>query len=177
VGGPLAHRGCGGVGGSVVAAAVVSASGAGAGKAGGDRDAAGASPRWSAKRIRPELLRRGLPWRPHGRLAQAQLPSSSTIDRILRHHGLVKARQWMRPRDSYLRFERPGPMQLWGIDIVGGIQLVNAATGEWREAKIVTSVDDPTRCCVMAAVVERATARAVCLAFAQALARHGCRRR
>ena len=46
-------------------------------------------------------------------------------------------------------------------------------TGELREAKIVTGVDDHSRFCVMAKVVERATGRAVCLAFAQALARHG----
>ena len=30
-------------------------------------------------------------------------------------------------------------MQLWGIDIVGGIRLVNPVTGELREAKIVTT--------------------------------------
>jgi hypothetical protein len=64
-------------------------------------------------------------------------------------------------------------MQLWGIDIVGGVQLVNTATGELREAKVVTGVDDHSRYCVMATVVERATTRAVCLAFAQALARYG----
>ena len=117
-------------------------------------------PRWGAKRIRLELLRRGLPWQPDARLAQAQVPSTSTINRILRRHGLVKERPRTRPRDSYLRFERPGPMQLWGIDIVGGIRLVNPVTGELREAKIVTGVDDHSRFCVMAAVVERATARA-----------------
>jgi hypothetical protein len=37
----------------------------------------------------------------------------------------------------------------------------------------VTGVDDHSRFCVMAAVVERATGRAVCVAFAQALARFG----
>jgi hypothetical protein len=64
-------------------------------------------------------------------------------------------------------------MQLWGIDIVGGIELVDTRTGEVREAKLVTGVDDHSRFCVIAAVVERATARAVCLALAQALARYG----
>jgi transposase InsO family protein len=64
-------------------------------------------------------------------------------------------------------------MQLWGIDIVGGVQLVDTRTGEVREAKLVTGVDDHSRFCVMAAVVERATSRAVCLAFARALARFG----
>jgi hypothetical protein len=64
-------------------------------------------------------------------------------------------------------------MQLWGIDIVGGIRLVDVATGEVREGKLVTAVDDHSRYCVMAQVVERATSRAVCLAFAQALSRYG----
>ncbi|TDO44461.1 integrase-like protein [Kribbella sp. VKM Ac-2571] len=70
-------------------------------------------------------------------------------------------------------FERPGPMQLWQMDIVGGIQLVNPATGELRGAKVVTAVDDHSRYCVIAKVVERATARAVCLALAEALVRFG----
>ncbi|WP_207554487.1 IS481 family transposase [Mycobacteroides abscessus] len=129
--------------------------------------------RWGAKRIRLELLRGGLPWQPGEQLAKTVFPSTSTINRILRRHGLVKARPRKRSRDSFIRFERPGPMQLWGIDIVGGITLVDSATGQLREAKIVTGVDDHSRFCVMAAVVERATSRAVCVAFAQALARYG----
>ena len=101
------------------------------------------------------------------------VPSERTIDRILIRQGLLRQRPRKRPRESFIRFERPAPMQLWGIDIVGGIRLVNPVTGELREAKIVTGIDDHSRFCVMAAVVERATARAVCLAFAQALARYG----
>jgi transposase InsO family protein len=56
---------------------------------------------------------------------------------------------------------------------VGGLWLVNPATGQLRDAKIVTGVDDHSRFCVMAKVVERATSRAVCVAFAEALARFG----
>ena len=52
------------------------------------------------------------------------------------------------------------------MDIVGGVWLVDPATGVLREAKVVTGVDDHSRFCVIAAVVERATGRAVCLAFA-----------
>ena len=33
-------------------------------------------------------------------------------------------------------------MQLWQMDIVGGVSLVSAVTGELREAKVVTAVDD-----------------------------------
>ena len=129
--------------------------------------------RWGAKRIRLELLRKAPAWHVAAALAEAEVPSTSTINRILRRHALVKPRPRKRPRDSYVRFERPAPMQLWGIDIVGGIRLVDPVTGELREAKIVTGIDDHSRFCVMAMVVERATARAVCLAFAQALTRHG----
>jgi len=129
-------------------------------------------PRWGSRRIRLELIRRPGPWMSSESIGMV-VPSERTIDRILIRQGLLRQRPRKRPRESFIRFERPAPMQLWGIDIVGGIQLVNPATGELREAKIVTGIDDHSRFCVMAAVVERATARAVCLAFAQALARHG----
>ncbi|CCH19829.1 Putative transposase, integrase domain [Micromonospora lupini str. Lupac 08] len=59
-------------------------------------------------------------------------------------------------------------MELWQMDIVGGIQLADGG-----EAKVVTGVDDHSRFCVIAAVVRRATGRAVCLAFAEALQRFG----
>ena len=121
-------------------------------------------PRWGSRRIRLELLR--------APVAEV-VPAERTIDRILVRQGLLRTRPRKRPRESFVRFERPGPMQLWGIDIVGGVQLVDIRTGEIRDAKLVTGVDDHSRFCVMAAVVERATSRAVCLAFAQALARFG----
>jgi transposase InsO family protein len=101
------------------------------------------------------------------------VPSERTIDRILHRQGLLRARPRKRPRDSYVRFERPGPMQLWQMDIVGGLRLVSVVTGELREAKVVTAVDDHSRYCVIAKVVERATARVVCLALAEALVRFG----
>jgi hypothetical protein len=65
------------------------------------------------------------------------VPSERTIVRILGRQGLARSRPRKRPRDSYVRWERPGPMQLWGIDIVGGVLLVDPATGELREAKVL----------------------------------------
>lgn len=121
-------------------------------------------PRWGAKRIRLELLRNR---------SEVAVPSERTINRILARQGLLVERPRKRSRDSYRRWERPGPMQLWGIDIVGGVMIVNPVTGEVRGAKVVTGVDDHSRFCVIAAVVERATGRAVCLAFAQSLQRFG----
>jgi transposase InsO family protein len=126
-------------------------------------------PRWGSRRIRLEMLRKPAPWAGEA----VAVPSERTIDRILHRHGLLRGRPRKRPKDSYLRFERPGPMQLWQMDIVGGIRLVSLVTGEVREAKVVTAVDDHSRYCVIAKVVERATGRAVCLALAEALARFG----
>jgi hypothetical protein len=36
-------------------------------------------------------------------------------------------------------------MQLWQIDIVGGVMLVDLVTGVLREAKVITGVDDHSR--------------------------------
>jgi transposase len=98
-------------------------------------------PRWGAKRIRMELLKNPP--------TEVTVPSSSTVNRILVRHGLVVQRKRKRPRASYQRWERPAAMQLWQIDIVGGVMLVDRATGSGsgvlREAKVVTGVDDHSR--------------------------------
>ena len=80
-----------------------------------------AHPRWGAKRIRMELLRRPV--------EGVTAPSVRTVVRILQRQGLSQGRPRKRPRDSFVRWERPGPMQLWGIDIVGGVMLVNRPPG------------------------------------------------
>jgi transposase InsO family protein len=122
-------------------------------------------PRWGALRILHELMR--------GPAVPDPLPSRATINRILLRHGLAVGRARRRKRSEYVRWERPAAMQLWQLDIVYGPWLVDTATGELREARIVTGVDDHSRFCVLVRVVERATGRAICLAFAEALERHG----
>ena len=67
----------------------------------------------------------------------------------------------------------PGLLTLGLPRIVGGLRLVSPVTGELREAKVVTAVDDHSRYCVIATVTGRAASRAVCLALAGALARFG----
>src|SRR6201984_1788253 len=86
-------------------------------------------PRWGSRRIRLEMLRKPAPRAPAGLVGALE----ATHDRILARQGLLRARPRKRPRESYVRFERPGPMQLWQMDIVGGIRLVNPLTGELRE--------------------------------------------
>jgi transposase InsO family protein len=122
-------------------------------------------PRWGALRILHELMR--------GPAVPEPLPSRATINRILVRHGLAVGRPRRRKRSEYVRWERPAAMQLWQIDIVYGPRLVDTVTGEVREGRIVTGVDDHSRFCVLARVVERATGRAVCLAFSEALQRYG----
>ncbi len=68
------------------------------------------------------------------------VPSERTIDRILIRQGLLRQRPRKRPKASFERFQRPGPMQLWGIDIVGGIRLVD--TGD----RGVAGGEDRHRC-------------------------------
>jgi transposase InsO family protein len=124
-----------------------------------------AHPKWGAQRIVHELMRSPAPPDP--------MPSRATVHRILVRHGLVVERARRRKRSDYVRWQRPAAMQLWQIDIVYGPWLVDTQTGEVREARIVTGVDDHSRYCVIARVVERATGRATCLAFSEALQRFG----
>jgi transposase InsO family protein len=124
-----------------------------------------AHPKWGAQRIVHELMRSPVP--------AERLPSRATVHRILMRHGLVVERARRKKRSDYVRWQRPAAMALWQIDIVYGPRLVDTRTGEVREARIVTGVDDHSRFCVIARVVERATGRAVCLALAEALGRFG----
>jgi transposase InsO family protein len=121
-------------------------------------------PGWGAKRIRMQLLKAG---------GEAVVPAERTINRILSRHGLLDHKTRKRRRESFKRWQREAPMQLWQIDIVGGVMIVDPATGQLREAKVVTGVDDHSRYCVIAKVVARPTGRAVCLALAEALAKFG----
>ncbi len=76
------------------------------------------------------------------------MPAEPTIDRILIRQGLLRPRPRKRPKSAYRRWERERPKQLWQIDIIEGLQLVDTATGELRGLKLVTGVDDHSRFCV-----------------------------
>jgi hypothetical protein len=59
-------------------------------------------------------------------------------------------------------------MELWQMDVVGGVVVAGG-----REYKILTGIDDHSRFVVCAGLMERATSRAVCAHFAEALRRRG----
>jgi transposase InsO family protein len=95
-------------------------------------------------------------------------PGLTSIYRALVSNGLIRPRPRRRAKASYRRWERARPMELWQLDVMGGIWLADG-----RELKAVTGIDDHSRFCVMAGLVQRANARSVCRVFTQALARYG----
>jgi transposase len=115
-------------------------------------------PHWGQRRLAHELARDGVD----------PPPGLTSIYRALVRNQLIQPRTRRRAKASYQRWERDRPMELWQLDIMGGIWLVDG-----RELKAVTGIDDHSRFCVMAGLVERANARAVCRVFTQALARYG----
>jgi transposase InsO family protein len=96
------------------------------------------------------------------------LPGRSSVERCLIRHGLVTAQARKRKRSDYKRWERSRAMELWQMDIVGGVRIVDGS-----EAKIVSGIDDHARFVVSARVVARATARPVCDALTFAMRAHG----
>jgi transposase InsO family protein len=96
------------------------------------------------------------------------LAGRSSVERCLVRHGLVTPQARKRKRSDYQRWERSRAMELWQMDIVGGVRIVDGS-----EAKIVSGIDDHSRFVVSARVVARATARPVCDALSFAMGAHG----
>ena len=112
---------------------------------------------WGPRRLVFELERRGHPG-----------VSRSTVYRVLVRHHLIEPVSRRRRRDQYRRWERSAAMELWQMDVTASLFLADG-----RECKVITGIDDHSRFCVIATVVMRATARAVCLAFTAAMAEYG----
>jgi transposase InsO family protein len=115
-------------------------------------------PGWGQRRLAHELVRHGVD----------PPPGLTSIYRALVRNGLIEARARRHRKTDWRRWERDQPMQLWQLDIMGGIWLADG-----RELKAVTGVDDHSRFCVAAGLIERANARSVCRVFTQALERYG----
>jgi transposase InsO family protein len=115
-------------------------------------------PGWGQRRLAHELTRAGVD----------PPPGLTSIYRALVRNGLIQPRPRRRAKASYRRWERARPMELWQLDVMGGVWLASG-----QELKAVTGIDDHSRFCVAAGLVERANARAVCQAFTQSLARYG----
>jgi len=116
------------------------------------------NPDWGPRRLVHEASRAGIDPR----------PSRSGVYRALRRAGLIDPQARRRRDRRFRRWERGGAMELWQMDVVGGVLLADG-----REAKVLTGIDDHSRFVVCAGVMVRATSRAVCRHFAEALERRG----
>ena len=117
-----------------------------------------AHPTWGPRTILSRLAREGLD----------PLPGRSSVYRALVRHGFIDPKRRRRRRADYKRWERARAMELWQMDVTGGVHLADGS-----EASVVTGIDDYSGFCVSAKVVARATARPVCDALAEAMRAHG----
>jgi transposase len=115
-------------------------------------------PDWGPRRLVHEAARAGVD----------PPPSRSGIYRALKRAGLIDPAASRRRDRRFRRWERGAAMELWQLDVVGGVVLADG-----RPAKILTGIDDHSRFVVCAGVMVRATSRAVCSHFAEAMHRHG----
>ena len=115
-------------------------------------------PGWGPRRIEHQLARSGID----------PVPGRSSIYRCLKRHGLVELRRRRKRREEFRRWQRERPMQLWQMDVMGGVEL-----DDGTEYKVVTGVDDHSRFCVAAGLVSGATSRAVCEILSASLSRYG----
>jgi transposase InsO family protein len=115
-------------------------------------------PGWGPRRSEHQLAKAGVD----------PVPSRSSIYRCLRRHGLIELRRRRRRLEEYRRFERDHPMQLWQMDVMGGVKLEDGT-----QAKILIGIDDHSRFWVAAGLVRRATSKAVCEVFSASLRRFG----
>jgi transposase InsO family protein len=115
-------------------------------------------PEWGPTTLGHELKEAGL----------EQVPGRSSIYRCLLRHGLITPEPRKRKRGDFRRWERSRSMELWQMDVMGGVRLQDGS-----ELKLITGIDDHSRFCVAAKLVPRATARPVCEALAASLKRYG----
>jgi hypothetical protein len=89
-------------------------------------------PGWGPVRLQYELER-----------ADIVAPSHMAIYRALLRHGLIQPGAKRKKLPTYKRWERGRAMELWQMDVVGGVLLADGT-----ELKVLTGVDDHSRFCV-----------------------------
>jgi transposase InsO family protein len=113
-------------------------------------------PGWGPQRLRHELGRRGV----------EPLPSRMAIYRVLVRNQLLSP-------DVPDAAVGPGGAGDVSADAAVAAGPDRAPLADGTEIKVLTGVDDHSRYCVSAAVITRATGRAVCRALVAALRRYG----
>ena len=117
-----------------------------------------AHPYWGARRIAIELGRKGV----------QPAPSESAVYRCLVRAGVIDPVTRRRRRETWKRWERAGPMELWQLDMVHGFLLADGTS-----AKALTGIDDHSRYCVSARLMARERTQSVCDGFSSAMQAYG----
>ena len=117
-----------------------------------------AHPYWGARRIAFELARKGV----------EPAPSESAVYRCLVRAAVIDPISRRRRRETWKRWERAAPMELWQLDVVHGFLLADGSP-----AKALTGIDDHSRFCVSARLMTRERTQAVCDGFSSALRTYG----
>ena len=109
---------------------------------------------WGARRIAFELARK--------RVEPA--PSESAVYRCLVRAAVIDPMTRRRRRETWKRWERGGPMELWQLDLVHGFLLADGSS-----AKALTGIDDHSRYCVSGRLMAKERTQSVCDGFSSAL--------
>jgi transposase InsO family protein len=115
-------------------------------------------PYWGPRRLVFELANRRV----------VPVPSESAAYRALLRAGMIDPSVRDRRSRKWKRWERGAPMELWQMDVVGGFPLADGTS-----AKALTGIDDHSRMCVCARLMNRERTRAVCDGLRAALGTYG----
>jgi transposase InsO family protein len=115
-----------------------------------------AHPYWGARRIAYEMARKGVE------------ASQSAVYRCLVRAAVIDPTSRRRRRETWKRWERGSPMELWQLDVVHGFALADGTA-----AKALTGIDDHSRFCVSARLMVRERTQAVCDGFSSAMQIYG----
>ena len=102
------------------------------------------------------LARQGLP-----------APSTSTIRRILHHHGLITPQPRKRPKSSYIRFQAAQPNECWQSDFT------HWQLADGTDVEILNWLDDHSRYLLACTAHRRVTGPDVVANFTETATRHG----
>jgi transposase InsO family protein len=95
------------------------------------------------------------------------VPSTSTIRRILHHHGLITPQPRKRPKSSYIRFEAAQPNQCWQSDFT------HWTLANGTDVEILNWLDDHSRYLLYCTAYHRVGGPDIVASFTATAAIHG----
>jgi len=103
----------------------------------------------------------------HLRQAGLSVPATSTIRRILHHHGLITPQPRKRPKSSYHRFEAAQPNECWQSDFT------HWSLADGTDVEILNWLDDHSRYLLACTAYARVTGPDVVTSFTATAAIYG----